>query len=605
VFSGVINNLCRSAPFLNLSNNEVDENRMESWEKEIGATQELDQPQKLDYRCWFSDDSMDIHRPLGDHLPPAPRHNHRIREAFREWRESLRGAVFYPQIQPSKSVSRQTAQQYQEKVSGHDQVGDNRVSSAMLERWYADTGMEIGGPCEIRQAWKYNDLTPRTYFSQGGTTFHSSKHIRQVPNSLAAMFPETHFLSRFSIHDLALESFKTAFIYDYISFTSLLAELKYFLEELASFTEEIEIIVIDSHQGPLNWFLGSLIREYNQACNTRGDFMVQRYDEYDSNLYQHHLAGFLGVYGNIAFSTILHGLHACQLGGDLSEAKCVGDDVFGVIAFDRETTRDTLIARVQVLGRVQQSKFRFWEYRDLEFENDDDRAWPYIKRPLDRFQNRMIHEPGLFLPIFGLINPIPDGIHEGEEDLETRIRILAHQTFSTIRQARALYPPLEGIQVDSLRSYLKTLYKATGCQESGLLPFESIFIKSHKITGLFLPSIDGDFIEQNPWDLLKHRFDNRPDVLVRIPRTSRERIDGMAEILRSKGAWVESTSERALTYLEHMEWVVKRELHEVRYMDYFEYSSFYSELFAGNLYKIAEYSVVSTAPDWIYDLDRL
>lgn len=106
----------------------------------------------------------------------------------------MEGKLLYPQFQSNKTVGRQTAANYTNIVHGEEvaQV-DTQVSSGDRERLYADCGTKVTGPCELRQAWKYNDITPRTYFSQGGTTFHASKYIRIPINELTNMFPEVNY----------------------------------------------------------------------------------------------------------------------------------------------------------------------------------------------------------------------------------------------------------------------------------------------------------------------------------------------------------------------------------------------------------------------------
>lgn len=472
----------------------------------------------------------------------------------------------------------------------------------MLERYYADTGFEIQGPCELRQSWKYNDLTPRTYFAQGGQAYHDSKYIRDIANSLANSFTETHFLSRFSLHDIVLTPDDDAFIYDYTSFTSKLAELKYFLDALADWTDDVEVKIVDSRFGILNTTLGSLIREYNQTCNTLGEYTIQRYLEGDLTIYFHRLAGFLGVYGNIVLSTAIHGLHATQLNGDHSSAKCVGDDVFGRFDTTMGSTRREMIERIQKLGLVHHLKVRWWPFRPIEEEMDDDRAWPYVKRPLDRFQNRMIHDSALFLPIFGLIHPIPDGIHDEAEDVWSRTKLLACQTLALIKQVRNLFPPIDGIQEELLRRYLCCLYRAVGCQEKGFLPFESIRLKTGiYVTGLLMPNITGEFVTANHWDLLHERWDNRRDVLVRVPAVVDEGTSSFRELLANKE--VESIEmDRRLAYLERLSWVETSANYVHRYFDFEGYRKFYESMFDGNLRVTYQARLAVDAPEWISDL---
>lgn len=601
VASSIVSNLCRSAPFLNVSSLEAEENRIESWEKEIAATQVLDRHSILDYDVWFSEALQDISKPMSPQLRPCRATNLRIRKAFQEWKDSFKGHVFYPQLQANKTVSQSSSRLYYEAIYGSDYGRINHdVTSADLEKFYAQTGREIGGPCELRQSWKYNDLTPRTYFAQGGKAYHASKYIREIAKSLCNAFPETHFVSRFSINDLDLTSDHTAFIYDYTSFTSNLAELKYFLDQLADFTDDIDVMIVDSFEGVLNTTLGALIREYNAVCNIYGEFTVNRYHEDDTTIWIHKLAGFLGVYGNIAFSTALHGLYACQVCGDTGGCKCVGDDVVAVAIFEEDFGMPETISAIQGLGEVHTGKFRWWTPVELG-ECDDDRAWPYVKRPLDRLENRLYLEPALFLPIFGLAVPIADGIHDTEDDPYLRTKILAVQTRALIRQARALYPPLEDHQKELLRQYLRALYSATETPLEGRLPFETFTCHRKNISGLFVPSILPGFLDVDPWELLEERYGNRPDVFLSIPKMVREVFVEMKEILVSMDP-VESCMDRRLAYMRNMSWVEAIPLTEIRFLDFPEYRLFYESLFAGELHAVYEFRKTSECPMWTPDL---
>lgn len=606
-FSAVISNLCRSAPFLNISETEVKQNKIDSWEKEIAATQGPDRPPMLDYSIWFSQDPSSVHRPLSDSTRPAPLHNTRIRKAFRRWAESMVGVTLYPQIQSNKTVSRATAQLYHQAVNGEElPYEDSHVSTAILEKYYAETGLEIGGPCEIRQTWGYNDLTPRTYFAQGGKAFHSSKYIRSVFNSLVNAFPETNFISRFSINDLILDESMAAFVYDLISFTSNLTEFKYFLDDLADFVDDIEIIVVDSYRGPLRWSLGALIRDYNKVCNYNAEFSLNRYLDGFFEILEHMRAGFLGVYGNIAGSTGLHGLYACQVCGDSGGCKCVGDDVYGVVKLSKEITKKTVVTSIQTIGDLNPAKVAWWPYRPIEQEDEDNTAWPYCKRPFDRSENRMILEQGLYLPVWGLLIHIQDQVHEARADPKTQIKILASQVYALIRQCRQLFPPIESHQQDLIRQYLKAIFLHVGAPRDGRLPCEHFKILTGQVvTGIFLPAIEENFLQVNPWDLVSHRWENRGELLVEIPRCSIDSPIRFEEIVRERGNPVESCLDQRIVYLDKMDWVETTALKQVAYLDYPEYVRFYEDLLGGRLHRLYDCRLRMHAPGWITDLTYL
>lgn len=601
VASAIISNLARSAPFLDISEAEIEQNRRESWEKEINATQGNDVDPHLDYDVWFSDNPSARQKPLSASLPAAPLHNQRIHDAFVRWRTRISGTTLFPQMQAIKSVSRSTAYMYRQ-ACGHDEKTsrDHWVSSADLERFYAQSGMRIMGTCELRQAWKYNDLTPRTYFSQGGQAYHASKYIRHIANTLSESFPQTHFSSRFSYHDLPIDSSDAAFIYDYSSFTSNLCELRYFLRALSAFCMDTEVLLVDSNRGILRASLGHVIFEYNEICNVGTEFDVIRYLG-RSEILVHQKAGLLGVYGNIVFSTVLHGCHACQLAGDRSDCKCVGDDVFGVATLHDPWEKNCLLDGIESIGSIHRAKVRWWDYRPLEDEDMDDVAWPYVKRPFYRSENRMILEAALFLPIFGLVVPSQDALGREPEDEYVQIKLLITQTFACIRQLRALFNPPDHNAVTLLRSYLRMLYKHHHLPLEGRLPFEHFQYGRQKrtMTGFLLPNIAGDFFDEGQWDLLKGRWENRTSVVVSVPVAMEEELE-LEDLFRNRHARGPMT--RVISYMRDMEWVEALPVREERYMEYSDYCQFYEQLLSGRVRLVYDLRVIGCLPTWYKDL---
>jgi hypothetical protein len=596
-FSAIISTLVRSAPIFNLNDEEIEENKAASVWKEINASSGQDRQQILDYSLWFGDAEVD--RPLSVYLPPAPGHNHRIRNTFLEWRNHWveRQYPIFPQLTSDKWVGRLTAFKFVEASGGtNPDIEDHRVTVVDLERYYSDTGEEIQGPCELRQAWKYNDLTPRTYFALGGTHFHASKYIREIANSLCNAFPETNFKTRFSIHRIPITSEKLAFTYDYSSFTSNLTELKYFLTELAEYTRGVQISVIDSRKGPILRDLGELLDSYNLSVNVQGEYTINRFFPDILTPLNHMKAGMLGVYGNIALSTNLHGLHACQLCGDTSECNCVGDDVFG--CGTAESFEDFADA-VTSLGETNLSKTKSWPYRD-EFREDielEDRSWPYTKRPLTRFENRMNLATAYFLPIFGAVIPIIDGVHDiqSEEFLPEHYRLLSLQMCSFYRQMFACPPTQEEIPI--LRSYCWALYTMMRIPEGGVLPFERFSLPSStSISGLLLPNL-GYFESFDVWagfgiEMVPER--------VSIPRICAEGQWGL-DALPRLGSMICPTS-KELVYGMKMTWLSVEALYmDASFPDFSSYKLFYDNLFERRSFRLYEYTLLA-CPKWYRNL---
>lgn len=606
ICAAILNNACRSAPFLGLTAKEADANRTGSWEKEIFACSGIANGPALDYTCWFSEDSKDRNKPLGMHLPSAPIHNTRIHGKFLEWRKSMEGVRLFPQIQTGKSMSRVTAKRYWENKDP-SRLGaqfDSNVSSAMVERVYADDGVEIQGPCELRQIWTYNDLTPRTYFSQGGTAFHDSKYIRLPLNRLSDHFEEVNFITRFSIQDILIHDNDTVFIYDYESFTSNLEEFKYFMAELAAFCDGVMIQVVDSREGVLNYDLGNLLREYNETCNNRGQYMVLRYLPEDFTLYEHGRAGFLGVYGNIVGSTVLHGLHATQVDGDFSDGKCVGDDAFiRRLYHEGMVDQSEIYSRLRALGIVHAEKTTSWGARGEELESDTMSTWPYCKRPIYRSANRMIHEANISLPILGRLCGFQDEVRcdEGEDHYEL-VKIAAIQTLTAFRQVKSLLEtnPVKTSSLDILINYLDYVYARLGLPREGCLPFES-FRSSEGIiiTGVLVPPIDHSIFCEDTWNLLKRRYDNA-DIFLLVPQTTMDEEICDEELIQTGSA--SGIASQVTSYLVKMGWARSTQRKMLASFTYDEYARYYKRIFDGDAVFVYDFVMCDNYPTWITEL---
>jgi hypothetical protein len=150
------------------------------------------------------------------------------------------------------------------------------VKSVDLERYYCYTGGEIEGPCEVRWAYKYTDLKPRIYYANGGSGYFASRYIKDLVNSIGDLFPTTHRQLRYNPRRVGPLHNSTLIVYDYSSFTTNLAELKYFLDALASFCDGHTIQVFDTYEGMLDLDLGELLRDYNDRCNREMAYDVAR-----------------------------------------------------------------------------------------------------------------------------------------------------------------------------------------------------------------------------------------------------------------------------------------------------------------------------------------
>jgi hypothetical protein len=590
-FSALLSVLVRSAPIFDQSAESIEKNKTDSYNKEIEASTSLDRPQVLDYSVWFST-TLHPERALSSYLPTNDI-NHLIHTRFREWKEfyNHHEVTLYPQLTGYKNTSRQTAFKYREVVGKGEWDDDIQVNCVDLERFYAETGIQVGGACELRQAWKFNDLTPRTYFAIGGTAFHHSKYIRPVANAFCNIFPSTNFISRYSTNRLCPETRYLVFTYDYSTFTSNLTELKYFLGELAEYMEDAPVIIVDSRNGLIYTTVGRLLQDYLLNTTLRPEFAINRFISSVLEPLHHSKAGMLGVYGNIALSTGLHGLHALQLCGS-GDCNCVGDDVLGVGDLDEEI----FLPAVSSLGSVNPSKIRSWNFRDpMEEDNSDSRKWPYTKRPLERFGNFILHHHSYNLPIFGSLIPLLDDVHDNVTEGVTRsqLKILSAQIRSLVNQLVSF--PLQGDQLELITEYCAMIYKEMGISENGIFPWDKFTTVEGTSQGLHIPPIIA-LSSGNFWEGVGEAF---TPGWFKVPETTSVREDFLGAGIKFQKICVKT---RVISYGSKMEWLqVQRRDKWAEFISADSYRAFSDDLYLRRRLALFDVTLLK-CPSWFLDL---
>jgi len=230
------------------------------------------------------------------------------------------------------------------------------VTTLDLLKLYYHTGLEPEGVIEMRQAWFFNELKPRTYYCLGGKDFFHGMFIQQIANLFVDILPSTNPFSRYTVERIGTLSYDELLItYDYSSFTTSLGELKYFMFWLAESVGDVVIPVLDVFYGVRDIPLRYILHAYNDAVNRHQAFSVERFQQAEESfLLRQGRSGSLGVKGNIVFSTTLHGLSLADITGTPDDDCCVGDDA---LAKMRSWFITIFIACVNNLGDINPEKF--------------------------------------------------------------------------------------------------------------------------------------------------------------------------------------------------------------------------------------------------------
>lgn len=599
VFSGFISMATRTLPIRD-PEFDPEEERISSAMKEFNTSQRERRPSVLDYNVWFSSNPRDVNLPLSPYLPPCPEINQRIRRCLQEFRRGVSSIrVSLPQITGKRSVSRSTAALYCESFEP-PLVFDKEVLPRDLERRYADTGRHVGGYAEMRQVWTYGDLKPRTYFAFGGKSFEASKYIREMANLLANSFLETGFKSRFSYNDVSLTPSRRLFTYDYSTFTTNLAEQKYFLYALAEFLKGTPMDILDTREGITTIDAGQMLEEYTRVTTDEPEFTLQYlFPDEEFQPYIQVIGGFLGVYGNIATATSMHGMHASQICGPSTLSKCVGDDVLasGEREQDNIQSYDDTIEAVQSLGDIQKAKVQRWEDDGMDNDAGEATGWHYTKRPIDRIGNNIILGLLLEFPMYGALCPENDGIHQGEQDLQTRLRSAAHQSFHLIRKAReSIGDDLQEEDIELILQSLRPVYAAFGVPEHGLLPCERIY----GYQGLLFLPIDRRVFTDG-WSSIQFGVYD-PTLPVSIPVTIGSDHSDSFPLLSSENDDYLAPSDKFYSFMANMGYVVLEPEFELALMTYAEYLRLYNDILLRERRSLYRIRVVDTLPFWTSDL---
>jgi len=380
ISAGILSVLIRMLPYKDYSS--VESELVSGISKEMSAAIGTYHPVQLDYSPILSDDKDDRWTRAHHHLTLDPTLHNKLHRSIMKQALSLRFDPIYPRLSsktPGRRVQRNAA----------PFLDAGPATYVDLERIYFRTGIKVDGETECRIAWKYNDLKPRVYYAMGARAFYASRYIQHIFNRLVNFSSVTHIFQRFSPETMDSNHEDSAFIYDYASFTSTLHEIRNFTRALADAFRDITVQLVDAREGLVDISLGDLLDSYNEECNLSPDFDVSElYDVTEAILT--HNCGMLGVPGNITSCTMLHGIHLILLLGGENCGKVVGDDAIGrAMIAASGITRERFCGWLQSIGRISVDKMEFWEYRDISATSINS-SWTYVKRPIDRIEDRMV-----------------------------------------------------------------------------------------------------------------------------------------------------------------------------------------------------------------------
>jgi hypothetical protein len=414
---------------------------------------------------------------LSEHIPPNRPMASIIRQSIDSWIDDLDSTVLFPKL-GSKTVSKVTRDELRSTFPEYIQADVIGITPIDLERVYHQYGTKIGGPCEMRQKWYSSNLKPRTYYSTGGDAFHTSKYLAHPLVDLCDTLPSTNKHSRVDPGRILIRNdTDDVAYYDLTSFTSNFHVHLEFMLRLAQYCRGTNVILLDSSLGLVDKDLGELIYEYAETNLRNPTYTLpSRYSD-PSVVHYHSIAGFLGVYGNIASATFIHGIVMTMLHNHLDENNVAGDD-----GLDVTPDVDHTLKVVGSLGIVMDEK----TFRDSEG------CCIHLKRPITRVGNRLLHGLLSTWPSLVPVMEQPDPRYPHYNELTRRERRDAIAGSVTAFLQKLVPLDLSENDVELVDTALSHIYDTYGLPRSGCVP------QAQNARSAFVPIYEKRFIGLDP-----------------------------------------------------------------------------------------------------------
>jgi hypothetical protein len=294
------------------------------------------------------------------------------------------------------------------------------------------------------------------------------------------------------------------FIYDLSSFTSNFHEQGSFLDALSDFFSGVLVFLVGFNLTLSHEDLGLLISMYRSEINTNPRYQVSaRIFEHGSLPpvpLIHHVAGFLGVPGNLATCTFGHGVLVAQHTDSINRQSCAGDD--GNIAVRHHEDVKMVSETIRLLGIFQNEK----GYSTI------DGSSVYLKRRFVQEGVRGVIQERVEFVMLATVNAFrkPDPRYPGISEDRGRLRQSIAASVATL--IRSLYTFTNGQyddgEVQLIMAYLKYIYDVAelpkGGEIRGIVVDDSQSVRYVKTPVVF--PLDPRYLTDEPDSLFSSQF---------------------------------------------------------------------------------------------------
>lgn len=292
--------------------------RLESYLKEINTMDRRGYLSEISFAPIFGDYGKPMHYiDIPTNRKAAQTVHFAIDEAIRKHSSTIQ----FPRYS-KKATDSESRSMIKRKWSDFVDEDESSITPAIFEKLRYITKTEGEGRVQMKQRWAPNGITPRTYFVGDESAFRHARMLQGFTNTLCDELEITNRRSRVQPWRQVVPRGKHALFYDLTSFTSNLPLQYTFLKHLANYTRDIPFEYFDIVEGVAYSTLGSLIDDYADLLNHFHEWYCEELKEEGV----HGPAGFLGVFGNIATCTFIHGAVLLMLTENTDEAGVAGDD---------------------------------------------------------------------------------------------------------------------------------------------------------------------------------------------------------------------------------------------------------------------------------------
>jgi hypothetical protein len=296
---------------------------------------------RMNFNVW----SGDIDGRLHPNIKPNPRMAYTIGSAILATFQKFQGTVIFPRYS-NKPLPSRDINELKRKFP-EIRPDDDLKYPVDLDELYGSKRLRLDGPVEMRQRWYPSQLVPRTYFVSSSTAHISSRFLQAFFNSLCDSLPITNRISRVNVNRLFIRQNSEFLFYDLTTFTSRCIATRDFIRWLASQGKGFKVYTRSISEGTIETTIGDLLEEYAKTVN---EFLPWYYDP-DGWEGDHGTAGYLGVFGNIASCTFLHGATLGMMARTEDDAGCAGDD-----AAINTTNKEEIEIGISTIGVYEPSK---------------------------------------------------------------------------------------------------------------------------------------------------------------------------------------------------------------------------------------------------------